>query len=443
MVSICDIFIDIHMEPSEPPSWGLYLIITVVLLLFSMFFSAAETAVLSSSRLRIRYLKEKGNKAAGRIDRQLAKKNRFLNLILIGNNVVNIAMSSLITSVAMKEFGDAGVGIATAFATLIILIFGEILPKSVALQRPESIALSFSLPLAILSAVMSPVVLLFSLITKGLSAILVPKAARENQNDSRIVTEEDIRMLFEAGEEEGVIESNDRRMMNNILSYTDLTARDVMTPRTAIEAVRIDATKEEIIERSRTTRCSRFPVYGEDIDDILGILFVKDFILSAEADEEPFSVKKFLRPALFVLENRKITELQATLRREKRGIAVVIDEYGGTAGIVTAADLAAEIFGTIADEYDETRAATYHSGSGPDAGSLMPGTERLTTVNERFGLRLASDFYDTIGGWILEKSGEVPAVGFPAHEAEYVFTVRQLDGNRIASVAVEKTEARP
>jgi CBS domain containing-hemolysin-like protein len=407
-----------------------------------MFFSAAETAVLSSSRLRIRYLKEKGNRAATRIDRLLSNKDLFLNLILIGNNIVNIAMSSLITSIAVKMFGDAGIGIATAFATVIILIFGEILPKSIALQRPESIALSFSLPLAFLSIVLAPVVLLFSLVTKGLTFIIVPRSTRKEMKKKKTVTEEDIRTLFEAGEEEGVIESHERTMMNNILSYTDLTARDVMTPRPAIETIRADATRAEIIERSRITRYSRFPVCGEDIDDIQGILFVKDFIFSSEAGEtdgEPFSVRNYLRPALFILENRKITELQAAFRRERQGIAVVLDEYGGTAGIVTAADLAAEIFGAIGDEYDD--AGSEPRDDAKKSGEILDGTERLSSLNERFGLRLVSEFYDTIGGWLLEKSGEIPAVGFSAREAEYVFTVRELDGNRIASVSAEKTEA--
>lgn len=426
------------MESSEPPSASFYLVLLVILLVFSMCFSAAETAFLSASRLRMRYLKEKNNKSAARVERLLSRKDFFLNAILIGNNVVNIATSSLITSLALHLFGDAGVGIATAFATIIILIFGEILPKSVALQRPESIALKFSLPLSIFIVLISPVVLAFSFVTRFLSGLFAKKNA--DGNAAAAVTEEDIKTLIEVGEEEGVIEPKERDMMHKILKYTDLTARDIMTPRTAIATIAVSASRAEILAFAHESRFSRFPVYGDDIDDIRGILYVKDFLFSSGDSTENFSVKAMLRPALFVFENQKISDLQEKLRNARQNIAIVVDEYGGTAGIVTTEDLVEEIFGGIRDEYDRPeRAADIEAVK--DAPIVIAGTERLDELGDRLGIRLESAFYDTIAGYIMERSGEIPQTGFHIEEQGFGFTVLSLSGNRIESVRVEK-EAR-
>jgi CBS domain containing-hemolysin-like protein len=423
------------MESSEPPSASFYLVLLVILLVFSMCFSAAETAFLSASRLRMRYLKEKNNKSAARVERLLSRKVFFLNAILIGNNVVNIATSSLITALALHLFGDAGVGIATAFATIIILIFGEILPKSVALQRPESIALKFSLPLSIFIVLISPVVLAFSFITRFLSGLFAKK--NNTGNTVTTVTEEDIKTLIEVGEEEGVIEPKERDMMHKILKYTDLTARDIMTPRTAIATIAISASRAEILDFAHESRFSRFPVYGDDIDDIRGILYVKDFLFSSGGSTENFSVKAMLRPALFVFENQKISDLQEKLRVSRQNIAIVVDEYGGTAGIVTTEDLVEEIFGGIRDEYDRPeRAANIEAVK--DAPIVIAGTERLDELGDRLGIRLESTFYDTIAGYIMERSGEIPQAGFHIEEQGFGFTVLALSGNRIESVRVEK-----
>lgn len=426
------------MESSEPPSASFYLVLLVILLVFSMCFSAAETAFLSASRLRIRYLKEKNNKAAARVERLLSQKDFFLNAILIGNNVVNIATSSLITSLALQMFGDAGVGVATAFATIIILVFGEILPKSVALQRPESIALKFSLPLSIFIVLISPVVLAFSFVTRFLSGIFSKKS--DAGNTTATVTEEDIKTLIEFGEEEGVIEPKERDMMHKILKYTDLTARDIMTPRTAIATISISASREEILSFAHESRVSRFPVYGDDIDDIRGILYIKDFLFSSDESPTGFSIRAMLRPALFVFENQKISDLQEKLRSARHNIAIVVDEYGGTAGIVTTEDLVEEIFGGLRDEYDRPE-RTADIEAAKDAPIVIAGTERIDELGDRLGIRLESSFYDTIAGYLMERSGDIPPAGFHIEEQDFRFTVIALSGNRIESVRVEK-EAR-
>lgn len=437
------------MESSDPPSASLYLVLLLVLLLCSMFFSASEIAFLSASRLRIRYLREKKNRAAARVERLLARKEFFLNTILIGNNVVNIAASALLTALAVRLFGDAGVGIATAVATVVILIFGEILPKSAALMRPERIALTFSLPLSLLVLAATPLVALFSLVTGIFSRILgVRKEARGGT-----VTEEDIKTLIEVGEEEGLLEPGERAMMHRILAYTDMTARDIMVPRTDIVAISVDTPRHEILALSRSSRFSRFPVYRESVDDIIGVLYIKDFLFDEGAEGDDFPVRRLLRPALFAFEGQRMADLQNRFRADGLNFAVVIDEYGGTAGIVTTEDLVEEIFGGIRDEFDRKPESPEagmgeRTGSGgkSDAGRIdhipaepfsVSGSERLADLGPRIGLVLESGFFDTVGGFMMERTGIIPPEGTSVSEQGWKFTVTATTGNRIDTVRLE------
>lgn len=429
------------MDSAEPPPDSIYLIILVALLILSMFFSACETAIISSSKLRIRYLKEKKNRAAARIEKIIEHKDFFLNAILIGNNVVNIASSSLLTAISVRIFGDAGIGIATAAATIVILIFGEILPKSIALMRPEKIALRVSMPLSIFIALMSPIVAIFSIVTSFFSRLLGVKKEKKTVT----VTEEDIKTLIEIGEEEGLIETDKRDMMHRILKYTDLTAKDIMIPRTNIVAVSIDATRQEILDLSHRSRFSRFPVSGDNIDDIKGILYVKDFIFMPDSDNEFFEIEKLLRPAIFIFETQKISALQSTLRAKKQNMAVVIDEYGGTAGLVSTDDLVKEIFGDIRDEYDrkETAETIRPVFDKPGIDSwIIDGNERLDSLNERFSVHLSSSFYDTLGGFIMERYGDIPDEGQTVSEQGFSFTVLEVTGNRIEKIRIDRTGDR-
>lgn len=420
------------MESSDPPSAGLYLLILGLLLLCSMFFSASETAFLSSSRLHIRYLKEKKNRSAARVEKLLRNKTLFLNTILIGNNVVNIATSSIVTALAIHAFGDAGVGVATVIATVTILVFGEILPKSAALSQPERFALKVSLPLSLLIFIAAPVSFAFTLVTGALAFLI----GGRKKADAETVTEEDLKTLIEVGEEEGVIESHERAMLHKILAYTDLNTRDIMTPRTDIISVPIGASRREILDLSRSSRYSRFPVVGEDIDDIRGILYIKDFLFTPVTDDDSFDVRNILRPALFVFENLKISDVQKLLRAENQNMAIVLDEYGGTAGLVSTEDLVEEIFGGIRDEYD--RASPVQSVAHDSASLVIGGGERIDEVNRKLGTRLSSDFYDTIGGFIMEKTGDVPCKGNAIDEQGYTFTVTKVTGHRIDEVKAER-----
>ncbi|WP_255945203.1 hemolysin family protein [Brucepastera parasyntrophica] len=414
-----------------------------------MFCSASEIAFLSASKLHIRYLREKKNKAAARVEKLMKRKDFFINTILVCNNIVNIAISSIATAIAVQLTGSAGVGIATAIATVVILVFGEILPKSFALLIPEKIALKFSFPLMILVFVMSPVVSVIS----GFIRIIMKLFRVRTNTDKTTVTEEDLKTLIEVGTEQGVIETKESAMMRKIFNYTDLNARDIMTPRTDISFIPVTATRSEILQLSDTSTHSRFPVYGKDLDDILGILYVKDFLFTDIRDPEQFSLKKIMRPALFIFENQKISVLQKQLQEANQNVAIIIDEYGGTSGIVTTEDIIEEVFGGIRDEYDTPARIPKGKDSGEKAAGedqpqetgngetlkteeIIPGNERLDILNEHLGIHLASEFYDTIAGFIMEKTDALPSEGTSVTEQGFTFTVDKVRKNRIDTVTV-------
>ncbi|HPO03079.1 MAG TPA: hemolysin family protein [Treponemataceae bacterium] len=429
------------MEPSEPPSYLVYLVLLAGLTLLSMFFSASESAFLSASKLRIRYLAEKGVKAAIRLEKLNETRTILLGIILVGNNIVNIGTSALITAIALPLFGSSGIGIAVGVSTVLLLVFGEIFPKSVALLHPERIALRFSLPLSVLVFIARPLVVFSRAMGKAASR-LTGIAAKSRK---ATVTEEDIRTMIEVGEEEGLIESDKRSMMHKILRYTDLTAREIMVPRTEITMVPVSASLENIQSLITDSPYSRFPVYGKDIDDIKGILYVKDLLFSEGQTRENFTITDKLRPAVFAFESWKLSELQNIFRARNTTLAVIIDEYGGVAGMVTAEDLAEEIFGNLERNAQETASAGVADSSDAAENPARPfhvdGTERLDTLSERLGFVLSSSQFDTLAGFILERVDEIPEPGTTIEVQGFLFTVAGRTGNRITSVLITPQEA--
>jgi len=357
----------------------------------------------------------------------------------MGNNIVNIALSSLATALAVSLFGSAGVGIATASVTIIVLVFGEIIPKSIALTYPEKIALRFSAPLSIFAIFALPVIATLSIIT---SFILFITGYRQKPT-TEPVTEEDLRTLIEVGEEEGVLVSEERKILQRILDFTDLIARDIMTPRTALITVTLETSLNELRALSLSTGLSRFPVLGEDIDDIVGIVYIKDLLISAHPNNTKLSARNIMRQAFFVFETQSIPVLQERLRTENQNCAIVLDEYGGTAGMITIEDVFEEIFGSIQDEFDFAElplVQTHNRHKVVQKKILIPGAERLETVNTLLDIQLESRFFDTIAGFILERAGDIPTVGYEVVDQNYVFTVKEVSGNRIETVRIEYRE---
>ena len=409
----------------------------LILILLSVVFSAAETAFFSLNKLRLRFLRDKKHKAALKAGKLLDDKTRLLNTVLVGNNIVNISLSVLLTSLALKLFGFAeksvSVGAASLVSTLLLLVFGEILPKTAAARYPERIAFKLAPAITFFSHIFTPLVRFFTCVSAALLKLLGIKT------DASAVsfTEEEIKTFIEVGGEEGLIHSAGEKMMHRVFTFTDLEARDIMVPRTEIISIRQEASRTEVLELSQKSRLSRFPVLGKDIDDIIGVLYVKD-LLSCAVDVTPFSVKKIMRPPLFILETKNMSSIQQMLYEKNQTIAVVLDEYSGTAGLLTKEDIAEEIFGTIKDEYYIPEAEDMLVLS--ETECLISGKTRLIDLSERLGIALSSAYHETIAGFIMEKLDRLPVPGdFVIFEGKR-FTVEAMSGLKISRIRVKTEE---
>ena len=431
---------------NEPPPQWFYILLLITLLFLSMMFSSGETAFLSVNKLKIKYLREKKNKKAARVEKILKNKQKFLTTSLIGNSLVNILISVILTALMVELVGAKGLSIAVTAATIAILIFGEILPKSIALVFSEPIALKFSGFILFLIKVLAPLEWLFSGFTKFFLKFLGVKNLQSNE----ALTDADLKDFFDVRQEHGDLRSEEKAVLEKILSYGDITVKNIMTPRPDIIGLTADVNPEEIIELSHSSRFSRFPVYEEDIDEIIGIFYIKDFLFSEAAakdflqeSKEKFDIKKYLRKPVLVFENTELSKLQEIFRKEKQNMVVVIDEYGGTLGIATLEDLNEEIFGNIADEYDTDDAAAedpnlvnINDEETQNLSQTILGSMRLSDLNENLGTSFSSEYYDTIGGLIMEKCGEVPQIGSTIKIENYNFTVMKTEGNRISELQV-------
>ncbi|MEE0998127.1 MAG: CNNM domain-containing protein, partial [Treponemataceae bacterium] len=334
--------------PSEPPSnmAGL-LAVAVVLLILSCLFSMSESAFLSVNKLRIRFLRRKKVKKAIRVGKLLDKQEELINTILIGNNIVNISISSILTKISLELFGNAGVAAATFVVTILLLIFGEITPKSLGSRFPEKIAFGLSGFLTFCFVILRPLVFIFTKISDFAKFLTGSRKTKIQKS----FTEEEIKTFIEVGEEEGTVEKDEKEMLHKVFKFTDLEAKDIMQPRTKMVTINLDAKYQDIIGLSEKTHLSHFPVTNTNIDDICGILHLKD-ALPFFSKPETFSVKSVMKKPLFIPETKKMSSIQEALRESNQSIAIVLDEYSGTAGLLTIDDISSEIFGTLSDEYD-------------------------------------------------------------------------------------------
>ncbi|MCM1320903.1 MAG: hemolysin family protein [Bacteroides sp.] len=427
------------MNSEEPPPaqfqhiTGL-LILAAVLLVLSMIFSASESAFLSINKLRIRFLRNKKDKRAVRAGKLLDNREKLLNTLLVANNIVNITLSAVLTSLALEIFGAAGVGLAAAAVTILLLVFGEITPKTIGSHHPEQIAFAATGIVRFFEIVLAPFVFAFS----AVSRLLVRAAGISLTNPEVSFTEDDIKSFIDTGEEEGILESGETSMMHRVFKFSDLAAKDIMIPRTEITAVSLHAGYREIIELSQKTHLSHLPVFEKNIDDIKGVLYMKDVLFYA-GNPLDFSVKDVMRPPLFILETKKMSSIQQMLRENRQSIAIVLDEYSETSGLLTREDIAQEIFGVMYDEYD-TAAVSGIAAIEADANeAVVLGSTRLMDINEKMQIQLESDFYDTIAGYITEKMDCIPKQGAVFTADGCVFTILDATDRRILRVSVQKT----
>ena len=379
------------------------MLILVVLLFISAFFSASETALMSLNKIRIRQMIEENIKGAELVGRLVENPKKLLGAILIGSTVVNVGASALATSLAIKFFGNTGVGIATGVMTLLVLVFVEITPKSMAVASSETVAIKVSGIIQVMIKLLNPVisVILF------LNTIIIKVFGGKIDSEQPFITEKELRNLVDVGQEEGVFEVEERKMIHNVFQFSDSQVKDVMVPRTDIAAIDVCSTYDDILEFFKKRQCSRMPVYKNTIDNIIGIMYVKDMFFFDKRKEQ-FDIENNIRKPYYTFESKRIAELFEEMRKKSLQMAVVADEYGGTAGIITMQDLVEEIFGDIGDEYDEAADEIQSIGEGE---YIADGLTRLSLINKTLGTDLESEHYETIGGFVTGVIGRFPKKG--------------------------------
>ncbi len=408
------------MDPSD--IWSLILL--VVLLYLSSFFSSAETALTSVNRHRIRSLAENGNKNALLIQQLLEEQSKLLTAILIGNNIVNLTASSLVTILTSKIVGGWAVGIGTGLLTLIILIFGEIAPKTIATLRAEQLSLRYARIIRVFVLVLTPI----SAILHILSLICLIILRVDPDQKQEVITEDELRTIVEVSHEEGVIESDEKEMINNVFDLGDSQAKDVMVPRVDVIFADVNFTYEEILNIFRQEHFTRIPVYEETSDTVIGILNMKDLVLYRQ--DTPFSIRDFMREPYFTHEFKNTHELFREMRQSRVPMAVVMDDYGITAGLLTIEDILEEIVGEIRDEFDESELDELRRLN--EREYLVDGSYKLDDLNDELGTDLVSRDFDSIGGYFLGLLGHFPEEGEESISPDgYHFIAVTVDRNRI------------
>ena len=408
---------------------GTSLLLMAVLVAFSAYFSATETAFSSLNRTRLRVLAEKGDKRAALACSLSEQYDKMLTSILIGNNIVNIALSSLCTLLFIHLLGDGGATVATAVTTVVVLVFGEVTPKSLAKESPERFAM-FSAPfLRMVMWVLSPFAWLFSRLKK-----LVGRVVRSG--GERPMTQEELLMLVDEVQQEGGLDKDEHELLRSAIEFTDRDAEDILTHRVDLEAVPADASPEEVARVFGESRFSRLLVYGTDIDDIVGVIHQSDFYADGLQGGKPLSA--LMTPPLFVPKSIRISVLLRLLQRKKAHIAVVTDGYGGTLGIVTMEDILEELVGEIWDEHDEVVEDIRREGAGV---WTVSGGADLYRLLDRLGLDGRQVESASVTGWVMERLGRVPEPGDAFTEGPWRITVTAADERRVRQLRVEQAEA--
>jgi len=396
--------------------------------MLSAFFSASETALMTLSKIRVRKMVEDNIKNANTIDKLIKNPSKLLSAILIGNNAVNIGASALATSIAIDIYGNTGVGIATGIMTLLVLIFGEITPKSLAAQNSEKIALKVAKLINVITIILNPIIVFLTRLTNFLVRIL---GGRVDTNQP-FITEEELKTIVSVSHEEGVLEGEEKDMIYNVFEFADTQARDVMTTRTDMVAVEVNSTYWDIIKIFKEEQFSRIPVYENTIDNIIGILYVKD-LLFLEDNKGQFDLKKYIREPYFTYEFKPVTELFNEMRTNRIHMAIVLDEYGGTEGLVTIEDLIEEIVGDIEDEYDKHVDEIQVI---KEDEYLVYGSTRIEEINEIIGTSIESEDFDSIGGFVMGIIGRLPEAGETIEYNNIKFIAEAVEKNRIEKLRI-------
>ena len=402
------------------------LLILILLIGLSAFFSSAETALTTVNKIRIRNLAEAGDKSAVTLTKVLEDQGKMLSAILVGNNVVNLTASSMSTTLAMNIWSNKAVGIATGVLTLVILVFGEISPKTISTLYSEKISLKYAKIIYLFMTVMTPVIYAVNVLSSGFLRLVHVDPNRKQE----AITEDELRTIVEVSHEEGVIESEEKKIINNVFDFGDSVAKDIMVPRIDMAMVEVGATYDELIDIFREEKYTRMPVYEETTDNVIGIINMKDVLLIDRNEE--FHIRDLLREPLYTYEYKNTAELMVEMRQTSNNMIIVLDEYGATAGMITLEDLLEEIVGEIRDEYDEDEEQELVE-VGPGE-YVVEGSMKLDDLNDLLDLELESEDYDSIGGLIIGQLDRLPEEGESVVCDGIRLVVDRLDKNRIDRV---------
>lgn len=417
------------MGPSETGQ----LITVIILLCLSAFFSSSETALTTVNQIRMRTLADNGDKRAARVLRVTGNPGKMLSAILIGNNIVNLSASSISTSLAIQLFGNTGAGIATGILTFLILIFGEVTPKTMATIKADSMSLTAAAPIGFLMKILTPVIFIINKLSLGLMFLL-----HVNIKDAqKKMTEEELRTIVDVSQENGVIEHEERDMIHNLFDFGDAEAKEIMVPRIDMTFVQADATYQEVLDIFRQDMFTRLPVYEDSTDNVIGIINMKDFLLQNDTPE--FSVRNLLREPYFTYEHKNTADLFLEMRKSSISLAIVLDEYGVTAGLITLEDLLEEIVGEIRDEYDADEEDDITRIS--DREFYVLGSANLNDVSEALSLHFTSDDYDTIGGYCLGLLDHLPEKNeIILTDNNILIRIDRMEKNRIERIYIRLPE---
>lgn len=410
------------------PSQTIQLITIFILLAISAFFSSSETALTIVSSIRLKSLADNGNKNAKLVLKLKENPDKMLSAILIGNNIVNIAASSLTTILVQSKWGDLAISIGSGVLTLLVLIFGEITPKTAATAYADKLSLIVAKPIWFLTKVLTPVIFVINFLA---SCILKLFRLDINAKESTF-TEEELRTIMDVSHEEGVIEEEEREMINNVFDFGEAEAKEIMIPRIDMCMINVEATYDEIIEIFKENRYTRLPVYQDSTDNVIGIINIKDLIFYRSGDE--FNIHNYLRDVYYTYEYKKLSELMTEMRKDSVNITIVLDEYGAAVGLITIEDLLEEIVGDIRDEYDYDEEDNMKEIAPNEY--LVDGQTKLDDVNDALGINLTSEDYDSIGGYIIGSLDRLPTTGDKVENDEVTLIVELMDKNRIDKVHI-------
>ena len=418
--------------PDNPATVVLLIAAATVLITLSALFSISESSFLGMNKLRLRIKRKNGDRSALRAAKLLEKKDVLINSLLVANDLVNILLSAILTAAAIALFGKKGVGIATFTTTVLLLIFGEITPKAVSTRHPDVFAYALSKFVSVTVFIFKPISLAFTAVAHA----VLHAAGVSTKKPDRSYTEEEIKTFIAVGAESGALEKDENAIMNRVFKFTDLEAQDIMIPRTKIVAVSDKASWRDIIEKAERSRFSRFPVYRKDIDDIVGVLYIKD-LLAYKEKADAFSVRTVMHEPIFILGTKKMSSVQEMLRENRQSLAIVVDEYSGTDGIITQSDIAREIFG-ITDSNASGRGHLPPVKIEDTSDFVTGGDMLLSEARELLHVPFASDINETLGGWITERLGDMPRAGDCIEYEGLRFTVLSIKDRRINKIHVKR-----